>query len=376
MNQLKIVVNSRLLRKEQMDGIGWFAFNTLRYIVKNNPHIEFHFLFDSGIDKEFLFADNVIPHNLFPPAKHALLNIAWFEWSVRKILQKINPDLFFSPDGILCLGWKDKQYAVIHDINFFHNPLDLKWSNRTYYNYYFPKFAHRAERIATVSGYSKQDIVNTYKVNPDKIDVVYNGVNTFFHPVELETQRQVKEKYVEGKDYFIFIGTLHPRKNLIRLLKAFELFKGESKSELKLLIVGKALFKTNEVYQLAQSLKHGKDVIFTGRLNDDTINSILASAFALTFVPAFEGFGIPVIEAMQCDVPVICSNITSMPEIAGEAALMVNPFDINEIKEAMIKIYNNENLRNDLIAKGRIRKTFFSWEKTSDLLWESIIKCL
>src|SRR5688572_30107594 len=99
-----------------MDGIGWFTYNTLQWIVKQNSQIEFHFLFDSGIEKEFLFAKNVIPHNLFPPAKHAVLNVIWFEISVKIILEKIQPDLFLSPDGILCLGWKGKQYGVIHDI--------------------------------------------------------------------------------------------------------------------------------------------------------------------------------------------------------------------------------------------------------------------
>src|SRR5438309_2716963 len=143
---MRIVVNARLLRKNEMDGIGWFAFNTLKFIVRKNPEIEFHFLFDSGIDQEFIFAENVVPHNLFPPAKHALLNILWFEVSVRKVLKRLNPDLFISPDGLLCLGWDGKQYGVMHDINYFHNPADLKWSNNKYYNYFFPRFARKAER--------------------------------------------------------------------------------------------------------------------------------------------------------------------------------------------------------------------------------------
>src|ERR687889_157102 len=109
---MKIVVNTRLLRKNEMDGIGWFTYNTLEYIVKQNPGIEFHFLFDSGIDKDFLFSSNVTGHNLFPPAKHALLNLIWFEWSVKRLLDKLNPDLFLSPDGLLCLGWNGKQYGV------------------------------------------------------------------------------------------------------------------------------------------------------------------------------------------------------------------------------------------------------------------------
>src|SRR5947209_1529658 len=119
---MRFVVNTRLLRRNEMDGIGWFTFNTLKHIVTQHPEIEFHFLFDSGVQEEFLFGSNVIPHNLFPPAKHAILNVLWFEVGVRRLLYKLNPDLFVSPDGLLCLGWDGKQYGVMHDINYFHNP--------------------------------------------------------------------------------------------------------------------------------------------------------------------------------------------------------------------------------------------------------------
>jgi glycosyltransferase involved in cell wall biosynthesis len=376
MSNLKIVVNTRLLRKKQLDGIGWFEYNTLRIIVKKNPGVDFHFLFDSGLDEEFVFASNITPHNLFPPAKHAILNIAWFEVSVRNVLRKINPDLFLSPDGILCLGWHGPQYPVIHDINFHHNPRDLKWSNERYYNHFFPKFAHRAKRIATVSEYSRKDIENVYGIDGEKIDVVYNGVNTFLHPISDFEKNETKRKFTNNSDFFVFIGTLHPRKNLLRLLRAFDDFKSETQSEIKLLIIGQALYKSDEIYEAAESLGHKRDVIFLGRVEDAMINKILGSALALTFVPTFEGFGIPIIEAMQCDVPVICSNVTSMPEVAGDAALLVNPLNVIDIKNAMIKIYKSGSLRDDLITKGRIRKTFFSWEKTADLLWASITKCL
>lgn len=373
---MKVVVNARLLRKNQMDGIGWFAYNTLQYITKQNPNIEFHFLFDSGIEKDFIFSDNIVPHNLFPPAKHALLNVIWFEWSVKEILKKINPDIFVSPDGLLCLGWKGRQYGVMHDINYYHNPTDLKWSNRTYYNYFFPKFTRKACRIATVSEFSKSDIVKYYNTDPGKIDVVYNGVNNFFEPVTREVKLKVKAELTSGKDYFIFIGTLHPRKNIIRLLEAFELFKNETRSSVKLVIAGKSLYRVNEIMERHAQMLYKEDVVFTGRLADENINQVLGSALSLTFVPTFEGFGIPIIEAMQCGVPVICSNLTSMPEVAGDAALLVNPLNIQEIKNAMIDIYGNETLRRTLIEKGKIRKNSFTWEKTANLLWRGVLKCL
>jgi glycosyltransferase involved in cell wall biosynthesis len=372
---MRFVVNTRLLRKNALDGIGWFTYNTLKYIVEKHPEIEFHFLFDSGIDNEFVFGKNVIPHNLFPPAKHALLNIIWFEWSVRRILEKLHPDLFISPDGLLCLGWDGKQYGVMHDINYFHHPQDLKWSNQKYYNYFFPKFARKAVRIGTVSQYSKTDIVKHYHIDPHKIDVLYNGVNTFFRPLCTIEKEQTKAELTGGADYFIFIGTLHPRKNIIRLLQAFDQFRSRIPTPVKLVIAGKGMYKVDEIYQQHQLMVNRNEVVFTGRVEDNRINAILGAALGLVFVPSFEGFGIPIIEAMQCEVPVICSNTTSMPEVAGDAALLVDPFNINAIADAMLRIYSQPGLRKELVEKGNQRKQLFTWEKTADLLWASISKC-
>ena len=373
---MRIAVNTRLLRKNQMDGIGWFTYNTLKYIVKQNPQIEFHFFFDSGIEKDFLFGDNIIPYNLFPPAKHALLNIAWFEISVKRYLKKINPDLFFSPDGILCLGWNGRQYGVIHDINFFHNPGDLKFSNRKYYNYYFPRFARKAAGLATVSEYSKQDISNSFGIEKNKIDVVYCGINSFYHPVDNTITNEIKNKYTNGKPYFLFVSTLSPRKNVYGLIKAFDLFKKENVSDIKLIIAGREMYRTREMHHYRSQMQFANDIIFTGRLDDSEINNVLASALAFVFVPFVEGFGIPLLEAMQCDIPIIASNLTSVPEVVGDAGLLVNPYNTEEIKNAMCKIAVDENLRQQLIKKGKIRKNFFSWEKTANLLWTSIKKCL
>ena len=360
-----------------MDGIGWVTYNVLKNITVNHPEIEFHFLFDSGIEQEFLFSKNIIPHNLFPPAKHALLNIFWFELSAKNLLNKLNPDLFFSPDGILCLGWKGKQYGIIHDINYEHRPKDLKLTNRLYYKYFIPKSAAKACRLATVSQFSKNDIINTYKINADKIDVIHLGINSFFRPIKSETVKQkIKEKFTEGGDYFIFIGTLSPRKNIIRLMQAFDLFKKETGSSMKLILAGKEMYKGKELHNIKSQLKYGNSIIFTGRLEDNELSDLLGAAFCMLFVPLFEGFGLPPIEAMQCNVPVIASNVTSIPEIVNDAALLVNPYDIEEIKNAMFKIYTNNNLRQSLIEKGIIQKEKFSWKQTAEMLWRSMNKCL
>jgi glycosyltransferase involved in cell wall biosynthesis len=359
-----------------MDGIGWVTYNTLREITVNHPEIEFHFLFDSGIEDEFIFSKNIIPHNLFPPAKHALLNTIWFEWSAKKLLNKLKPDLFFSPDGILCLGWNGKQHGIVHDINYEHRPEDLKLTNRIYYKYFIPRSINKACRIATVSEYSKKDIVDTYKISPEKIDVIYLGVNDFFKPAEsLAIKQKVKKKFAQGSDYFIFIGTISPRKNIMRMMQAFDLFKEQSNNNVKLLIAGKEMYRATELHELKTQLKYGDDIIFTGRLNDNDLSDLLTAAFCMIFVPLIEGFGLPPVEAMQCNVPVIASNATSVPEIVGDAGLLVDPYNVEEIKNAMIKIYEDDSLRQSLIRKGSIRKELFKWKNTAGMLWQSMNKC-
>jgi len=372
---MKIAVNTRLLRKDKMDGIGWFAYNTLLRITKDNPNIEFHFFFDTIVDSSFLFSKNIVAHKLSPPAKHPILNIMWFEVSVKRLLQKINPDLFLSPDGILCLGWGGKQYGVIHDLNFLHLPDVLKYSNRKYYNCFFPKYARKAHRIGTVSNFSKEDIHNSYDIPKQKIDVLYNGINNFFKPVDKLTIEETPKKYTKGKPYFVFAGTLSPRKNVLGLLKAFEEFR-KSNNNMALVIAGGSMYRTDELFDYHKKMSAKDDVIFTGRLNNEEMNTIIASAKAMVFIPFFEGFGIPPIEAMQCGIPVVASNVTSIPEIVGDAALLVDPHNIKEISEAMSEISENKILREQLIIKGNERKNFFSWDKTADLLWESVTKIL
>jgi glycosyltransferase involved in cell wall biosynthesis len=136
------------------------------------------------------------------------------------------------------------------------------------------------------------------------------------------------------------------------------------------------MYKVDEMQQFHQQMQFHKDVIFTGRVEDDQLNDLLGSALALIFVPTFEGFGIPIIEAMQCGVPVICSNTTSMPEVAGKAALMVDPFDVSSIRDAMKKIYTDKELRSRLITAGMLRAQDFTWERSAQDLWNSIQKCL
>jgi len=373
---MNIAVNTRLLIKNKLDGIGWFTYESLKRITIQHPEHHFYFIFDRPFDPTFIFSSNITPIVLNPQSRHPLLFWIWFDWRLPRLLKKLNPDLFLSPDGYLSLKTKIKSLAVFHDLNFEHYPKDLPLAFRLYYRYFFPKFATKAIRIATVSEFSKMDIVTQYRILPCQIDVVYDGANELYKPLLPQTITKIREKYTSGAPYFIFIGSLHPRKNLVNLFKGFDLFRLNYNEDIKLLIVGARKWWTKEIGIAFKEMKYSDDVVFSGRLNGDELAQALGASLALTYVSYFEGFGIPIVEAFCCGVPVITSNVTSMPEIAGDAALLIDPFCPDSIALAMKSITEDVHLRNELIRKGLDRKKEFTWQRTADLLWKSIEKSL
>jgi glycosyltransferase involved in cell wall biosynthesis len=371
---MRIVVNTRFLLKNKLEGIGVFTAESFKRIVRNHPEHEFIFLFDRAFDEEFIFAGNVKGVVLRPPARHPLLWYLWFEYSVYRYLKHNKADLFVSCDGYLPLKTKVKALAVIHDLAFENYPKDVPWLVRKYYRYFFPRFAWRADRIATVSEFTKQDIARWYSIDTDAIDVVYNGASHHFKPVSEKTKTQIKERFTSGKDFFIYVGALHQRKNIVNLLKAFDQYKSKTNVPEKLLIVGRKAWGNAGMEKTFSKMQFKNDVVFTERLSDEELANTLASALALVYISYFEGFGIPLVEAMNCEAAVITSDQSSLPEVAGEAALIVNPFDLNAISEAFEKISSNAELRRSLIEKGKIQRQKFSWDKTAELMWEAIEK--
>jgi glycosyltransferase involved in cell wall biosynthesis len=373
---LKIAVNTRLLLKNKLEGIGWFSFETLKRITTQHPEHQFYFIFDRQFDESFIFSSNITPLILPPQARHPILYYLWFEKSIPRLLKKIEPDLFFSPDGYLSLSTPVKSMHVIHDLNFEHYPDDLPYPERTFYRHYFPQYARKACRIATVSEFSKRDITNQYNVSPDKIDVVYNGANDRYTPIPESEKFLVRARYTGGAPYFVFVGALHPRKNLANLFRAFDLFREETGIKMKLLIIGQKKWWTTSIKEAYDKMKFNMDVVFCGRLEPQELNRVISSAAALTYVSYFEGFGIPILESFYCETPVITSNVTSMPEVAGDAAILVDPFSVRSICEGMVKIATDPSISLTLNELARERRLEFTWQKTADRLWNSIEKAL
>ncbi|MGC4231684.1 MAG: glycosyltransferase family 1 protein [Niabella sp.] len=371
---MTIAFNCWVLRNKNIDGIGNVVIEVLRPMIEAHPETKFLLLCDKNFTEDYFDFPNAAVYRIFPPYRHPALYILYLEIVLPVFLKKHKPDVFVGMDGMISLRSKTKQIAVIHDLNFEHFPQNLPFRNRVYYKYFFKKFAAKAETIVTVSNYTKSDIIKYYNIIPDKIDVITLGAKELFQPLPETDIAYTQAKYTSGASYFFFVGSMHARKNIQRLMQSFDSFKKKTKSDFKLVLAGNILWEANEIKSVYDSLTYRHDIIFTGRISDSELKYLLGAAYCLTFIPLFEGFGLPIVEAFQAGVPVICSNTSSMPEVAGGAALLVNPFNIEEIAIAMKKITSDESLRKELIQKGNTRKNLFDWRNTAGMLYESIVK--
>lgn len=368
---MRIAINTRFLLSHKMEGFGWYTFETTKRLVENHPEHTFILFFDRPFEARFVFGPNVIPVVLNPPARHPILFVIWFEWAVFRALKKYKADVFFSPDGYLSLRSKIPQIPVIHDLNFEHYPADIPWTARKYLRFFFPKFAKKAAKIVTVSHYSKKDIVEQYNIDPEKINVGWNGVSTIFKPIDALEKLEIETQLSQGNPYFSFVGALHPRKNLRRLLQAFELYVQQG-GDKDLVIVGENLWKSNNNYTNKISEQTKSKIHFTGHLKIEKLAKTVAASSGFVFVPYFEGFGIPLVEAMRCGIPIISGNLTSLPEVVEDAAILVNPFNVLAIANAMLQIDSNPALCAELSKLALERSKIFDWDKTTSVIWNTI----
>src|SRR5690606_21699147 len=227
-------------------------------------------------------------------------------------------DIFVSPDGHCSLHTSVPQCLVIHDLAFLHHPSHIKKSHYYYYKKNTPRFIKKAKSIVTVSEFTKADILSRYKVEDNNIDVVYNAARPVFKLIDDAQRENVKSTFTSGKEFFLYTGSIHPRKNLVNLLKGFSIFKKRLQSSVKLVIAGRLAWKYDSFLNDLKTYKYRHDVILAGYLPEEDLAALTGAAYAMVYPSLLEGFGMPVLEAMQSGTPVITASGSAMQEVAGD----------------------------------------------------------
>jgi len=257
---------------------------------------------------------------------------------------------------------------TVHDL-FFRHPSYHKWTNRFYLNLAMPIFCRRATHIIAVSEHTKRDLMNCYNTPEDKITVIEEAAAAFFRPPEPSMIEVVKKRYRLPERYLLFVGTIEPRKNIIRLLRAFMQLHNERLTD-GLVIVGRKGWLYEEFFQELQRSSVASAVIFPGYVVDEDLPSIYAGAQTFVYPSFAEGFGLPVLEAMSCGTPVVCSNSTCLPEVAGNAAVLVDPLDQEGLTAAIRQVVSSTALSDALRIQGVERSQHYSWERAARETWQ------
>jgi glycosyltransferase involved in cell wall biosynthesis len=371
-----IAVNTRTLPDDYPDEYRYFVYETFKRIVSNKPEHQFVFIADKKNNQPIIEGNNVTQIVTAPAATSPLLWKFWFDVKVRAILRKYKADVFVSCDGVSSLTTRVPQCLVIHDLAFLQETSFLQKSQLQFYKRNSQKFLNKANSIAVISAFVKKVICTQYNRKAAAIDIVSGGINELFQPIQQEEKTVTRNKYTDGKEYFLFAGKIHPANNLMNLLKAFSVFKKRQQTNMKLVFAGKITDKYKSFKVSLQSYKYRNDVVIIEHAEENELVKIMGAAYGLINPSLYEGFVSSVLQAMRCHVPVITAAGTSMQEITKDAGLYTDAGSFTSIADKMMLLYKDEKLRNELVQKGRLVAEEFSWEKTADLLWQSIGKAI
>jgi len=356
------------------DGVGQYSLQLLREMANIDNKNEYVILLQKKLNKKHLIFDLASMPNF------SLIKVNIPSVGPKKQIgfplilksQHIHCDLLHSLNSELPLLHNIKSVVTIHDLKYIKYPQLLKSPlniKSTYLKYIFKQGARKATKIIAISESTKKDIINILKIPENKIKTIYEASNLgLYSKKNPKPNNEIVKRYKIKKPYFLYVGAKRPHKNLMGLLKAFSIFKQKyDKWNSKLVIVGiKNSYNTSSLLNEAKKINIMNDLIITGFVFDQDLRALYSEAEIFLLVSFYEGFGLPILEAMECKTPVITSNISSMPEIAGDATLLVNPYNFEEIANKMNEIMSSNNLKNELIKRGSERIKKFSWRITAE----------
>ncbi len=367
---MHIAIDAQALNRKLRAGIPEYVLRLLKGLgsidFENNYSI---YLRSSPAEDLNIKQENFQIKNLNFPQRKMLgmdvLFLAWVHMILPTVLTFDTPDLFFSPVGSLPVYCPCKAVATIHDVSplvskaFFPAPSRISYKLHTWHT------IKRADRIIVVSECTKRDIINLFHADPDKISVIYESYDpNIYNPnIDPAQRTETMQKYGISTNYMLYVGTLEPRKNCLRLIEAFSLLKRDGRFDHRLVIAGQKGWLYNDIYNSVQKLGLRNEVIFTGYVPKRDMRALMGSADLFVFPSLYEGFGLPPLEAMACGTPVITSNVSSLPEVVGDAAILVNPYSVSDIATAMYQVLSNTELQGQMRQRGLERAKLFLLEK-------------
>jgi glycosyltransferase involved in cell wall biosynthesis len=356
---VKIAIDARKLHDF---GIGTYIRNLLRHLSRLDRENEYVLLcHESDMGVAGTLGEN------FRTVLEQAANYSMSEqFHIPLVLMREKPDVFHAPHYVLPVAVRSRSVVTIHDCIHLMFPQYLP--NRAAYAYARGAMwsaARRSDRILTVSEASKRDILHFFNVPPEKIVVVYNGIDErFWMQPSSEEVARVRERFQLDHGFVLYAGTIKPHKNLVRLIEAFAALRKGEFEELKLLIIGDEISKLPALRRAVHIHKLHKHVRFLGFLPDETLAALYRLAAVFVFPSLYEGFGLPPLEAMASGTPVVTSNVSSLPEVAGDAAILVDPYDVSSIVDGVRRVLTDPLLADELRKKGLTRARDFSWERS------------
>jgi glycosyltransferase involved in cell wall biosynthesis len=376
LDKMKIAFDVQPIIASNKTGVGFCEAGIIKALTSLYNDNEYLFNF-------FALGRKVNPDNINNYVKSCckINSCKWFSSYLYKIIKSFLPvpySMFFREKADITHFFNfnippfvhGKRVVTIHDMAFKRFPETVCFKTKMSLILNIKKTLKRADKIITVSNFSKDEIIKFFNIDAGKIAVVPNGVDfSLFNPnYDIAKINEVKDKYKINGSYFLYLGTLEPRKNLIRLISAYNEYIKLTDSSTLLVLAGQKGWMYDGIFEKVRELKLEEKIIFTGYIKDYEAPILINGAVAFCFTSLYEGFGMPPLEAMACGTPVLTSNISSLPEVVGDAAILVDPYSEKEITNALVKLHNDENLRKELSEKGLVQAKKFSWDNAATIL--------
>lgn len=300
------------------------------------------------------------------PADNKFSKILWEHMYLPYALGKYNIDVFHEPSFVAPFIKRQGTVITVYDLTFVHTPSSYTRQNRFYFKMLLTRSIRQADAIITISENSKKDILQYFNIPGHKVKVIYPGIDDFFHKVDDDRIEKVKEIYGIKKDFILNVSLISPRKNLIGLIRAFKRLLDTKKIDCQLVIAGRRGWLYDDIFREVALNNLEKDVIFCGYVPKEHLLLLYNVASVFAYPSLCEGFGLPILEAMACGCPVVASNVSSMPEVCGEAAMLVNPDETESLADAIFSLMHDRQLQATYIEKGFSQAARFSWRKAAE----------